>query len=139
MCALEDCHCQSYWTNTGAMDEVLYYLKYNIADVRNDVIQMVSGNIVDIVIDEEYRAGQREPRNREEIYAAMIVYGFLAYYDGRIKIPNKELMKEFEKALKDESFGEVMQIVKKSESTLKATVNYTPLIEVGASWSILLL
>ena len=122
VCALEDCHCQSYWTNTGAMDEVLYYLKYNIADVRNDVIQMVSGNIVEIVIDEEYRAGQREPRNREEIYAAMIVYGFLAYYDGRIKIPNKELMKEFEKALKDESFGEVMQIVKKSESTLKATL-----------------
>ena len=122
VCALEDCHCQSYWTNTGAMDEVLYYLKYNIADVRNDVIEMVSGNIVDIVIDEEYRAGQREPRNREEIYAAMIVYGFLAYYDGRIKIPNKELMKEFEKALKDESFGEVMQIVKKSESTLTATL-----------------
>ena len=31
----------------------------------------------------------------------MIVLGFLSYYDGYLKIPNKELMKEFEKALRD--------------------------------------
>ncbi|MEG1286392.1 MAG: AAA family ATPase, partial [Romboutsia sp.] len=28
--ALSNNYCQSYWTNTGAMDEVLEYLKYNI-------------------------------------------------------------------------------------------------------------
>ena len=37
----------------------------------------------------------------------MIVLGFLSYHDGYLKIPNKELMKEFEKALSDESFGYV--------------------------------
>ena len=123
VCALEDNYCQSYWTNTGRMDEVLYYLKYNIAEVRDDVIEMVSGNVVDIFIDEEFRAGQEAPKTREEIYSAMIVYGFLSYYDGTIRIPNKELMKEFEKALKDESFGEVMRIVKNSSNMLKATLN----------------
>ena len=56
-------------------------------------------------INEEYRAGQGAPRNKEEIYSAMIVLGFLSYYDGYLKIPNKKLMQEFEKALKDESFG----------------------------------
>ncbi|MGM9978520.1 MAG: AAA family ATPase [Clostridium sp.] len=120
--ALKNGYCENYWTSTGAMDEVLFYLKYNIADVKNDVIEMVAGNFIDITIDEEYRAGQREPRTKEEIYSAMIIYGFLSYYEGRIKIPNKELMKEFEKALKDESFGDVMQMVKKSETTLKATL-----------------
>ena len=123
VCALEDNYCQSYWTNTGRMDEVLYYLKYNISEVRDDVIEMVSGNVVDIFIDEEFRAGQEAPKTREEIYSAMIVYGFLSYYDGTIRIPNKELMKEFEKALKDESFGEVMRIVKNSSNMLKATLN----------------
>ena len=123
VCALEDNYCQSYWTNTGRMDEVLYYLKYNIAEVRDDVIEMVSGNVVDIFIDEEFRAGQEAPKTREEIYSAMIVYGFLSYYDGTIRIPNKELMKEFEKALKDESFGEVVRIVKNSSNMLKATLN----------------
>lgn len=99
VCALEDCYCKSYWTTTGAMDEVLFYLKYNIADVKDDVVEMIAGNKIDIIIDEEYRAGQGEPRTREEIYSAMIIYGFLAYYDGRIRIPNKELMKEFEKVI----------------------------------------
>ena len=97
--ALINNHCESYWTNTGAMDEVTEYLKYNILDIRDDVIEMVSGKEIDIIIDEEYRAGQGAPKNREEIYSAMIVLGFLSYYDGYLKIPNKELMKEYEKAL----------------------------------------
>ena len=66
-------------------------MKYNIAEVREDVIEMVAGNVVDIVIDEEFRAGQEAPETKEEIYSAMIVYGFLSYYDGTIRIPNKEL------------------------------------------------
>lgn len=53
----------------------------------------------------------------------MIIYGFLSYYDGTLRIPNKELMKEFEKALKDKSFGEVMLMVKNSANMLKATLN----------------
>lgn len=115
--------CRSYWTNTGAMDEVAEYLKYNIHDIREDVIEMVAGNEIDIIIDEEFRAGQRAPRTKEEIYSAMIVLGFLSYYDGYLRIPNKELMKEFEKALKDESFGYVSEIVENSKKMLKATVN----------------
>ncbi len=115
--------CRSYWTNTGAMDEVAEYLKYNIHEIREDVIEMVAGNEIDIIIDEEFRAGQRAPRTKEEIYSAMIVLGFLSYYDGYLRIPNKELMKEFEKALKDESFGYVSEIVENSKKMLKATVN----------------
>ena len=121
--ALVNKKCKSYWTNTGAMDEVSEYLKYNIHDIREDVIEMVAGNEIDIIIDEEFRAGQRAPRSKEEIYSAMIVFGFLSYYDGYLRIPNKELMKEFEKALKDESFGYVSQIVDNSKKMLKATVN----------------
>ena len=120
--ALKNRKCQSYWTSTGAMDEVLYYLKYNIAEVRDDVIEMVSGNSIDIILDEEYRAGQKTLETKQEIYSAMIVYGFLSYYERKKKIPNKEIMKEFEKALRDKSFGRVMDIVKNSEKMLKSTL-----------------
>lgn len=92
------------------MDEVTAYLKYNTLEVRDDVISMVSGEEIDITISEEFRAGQGEPKTKEEIYSAMIILGFLSYYDGYLKIPNKELMLEFEKALKDESFGYVSKI-----------------------------
>ncbi|MGL5087756.1 MAG: AAA family ATPase [Clostridium sp.] len=122
--ALQSKKCRSFWTNTGAMDEVAIYLKYNTLEIRDDVIQMVSGQEVDITIDEEFRAGQDAPKTKEEIYSAMIVLGFLSYYDGYLKIPNKELMKEFQKALKDESFGYVSEMIENSRNMLKATVNY---------------
>lgn len=121
--ALQNNYCESYWTNTGAMDEVAKYLKYNVLDIRDDVIEMVSGEEIDIIIDEEFRAGQGIPRTKEEIYSAMIVLGFLSYHDGYLKIPNRELMKEFEKALKDESFGYVSKIIESSNKMLKATVS----------------
>ena len=121
--ALQNGKCKSYWTNTGAMDEVSEYLKYNTLEIREDVIEMVTGEEIDIHIDEEFRAGQKAPRTREEIYSAMIILGFLAYHDGYLKIPNQELMKEFEKALKDEEFGEVAEIIDNSRKLLKATLN----------------
>jgi hypothetical protein len=121
--ALQSKKCKSYWTNTGAMDEVAEYLKYNTLDIRDDVIEMVAGDEIDITINEEFRAGQGAPRTKEEIYSAMIILGFLSYHDGYLKIPNKELMKEFEKALKDKSFGYVSKIIESSKRMLKATVN----------------
>ena len=121
--ALQNNYCESYWTNTGAMEEVAQYLKYNTLDVRDDVIEMVAGAEIDVFIDEEFRAGQKAPRTREEIYSAMIVLGFVSYYDGYLKIPNKELMREFEKALKDKSFGYVSEIIHNSRKMLKATVS----------------
>ncbi len=121
--ALQNSYCESYWTNTGAMDEVAEYLKYNTLEIRDDVIEMVAGGEIDITIKEEFRAGQEPPKNKKEIYSAMIILGFLSYYDGYLKIPNKELMFEFEKALEDKSFGYVSNIIENSRKMLKATVN----------------
>lgn len=122
VCALEDAACQSYWTRTGRMDEVLFFLKYNIDEVRDDVIQMVNDTPVRININEEYSAGQDNPANKKEIYSAMIIYGFLSYYDGELSIPNKELMLEFETALEDDDFGYVAELVRNSSEVLSATL-----------------
>ncbi|MBU3106978.1 AAA family ATPase [Clostridium gasigenes] len=121
--ALENDNCESYWTNTGAMDEVAEYLKYNTLEIRDDVIEMVAGGEIDITIKEEFRAGQEPPKTKKEIYSAMIVLGFLSYYDGYLKIPNQEIMLQFEKALEDEEFGYVSEIIENSRKMLKATVN----------------
>ena len=90
--ALENGICRSYWTNTGRMDEVLFYLKYNIGAVKDDVIRMINNTSVRIKIKKNYSAGQEAPKTREEIYSAMITYGFLSYHKGVLRIPNKELM-----------------------------------------------
>ena len=121
--ALINGKCRSYWTRSGKMDEVLFFLKYNIGEVRDDVVKMVNHMPVRIEILNEYTAGQGSPTNREEIYAAMIIYGLLSYHDEELGIPNKELMLEFQKALKDEDFGYVAELVRNSEEILNATLN----------------
>ncbi len=97
--ALINGRCQSYWTRTGRMDEVLFFLKYNFCEVRYDVIKMVSGLPVRMEIMVEYAAGQKPPADKEQIYSAMIGYGLLSYYDGALFIPNKELMLEYHKII----------------------------------------
>ena len=123
ICSLEDGYCQSYWTRTGKMDEVLFFLKYNIGEVRDDVIKMVGNIPVKLEIKKEYTAGQGNPVNRKEIYSAMIIYGLLSYHDGELCIPNKELMIEFENALEDDDFGYVAELVRNSHEILDATLN----------------
>ncbi|MDE7478517.1 MAG: ATP-binding protein [Lachnospiraceae bacterium] len=121
ICALEDETCQSYWTRTGKMDEVLFFLKYNISEVRDDVVKMINDIPVIIDIKQEYSAGQEHPANRKEIYSAMAIYGLLSYYDGELRIPNKELMIEVENALEDDDFGYVAELVRNSDEVLRAT------------------
>lgn len=104
------------------MDEVLYFLKYNIDDVRDDVVRMVNGFSVIVDIKKEFSAGQGNPSVRKDIYAAMIIYGLLSYYDGGLRIPNKELMIEFEDALEDDDFGYVAELVRSSDEILNAAL-----------------
>ena len=52
----------------------------------------------------------------------LVVYGFLSYENGRLSIPNKELMMKFEASLEDKSLGYVSDLVIRSEDMLKATL-----------------
>ena len=113
--------CQSYWTNTGPMDEILYYLKNDIDAVRNDVVKMITGIPLEIKL-RGYGAEQIELNNRNQILSAMTIYGFLSYCDEELRIPNKELRMKFDEALEDKSMGAVSELVMKSNEMLKATI-----------------
>ncbi|MGN1044307.1 MAG: AAA family ATPase [Acutalibacteraceae bacterium] len=119
--ALSDGICQSYWTNTGPMDEISYYIENNVEEVRNDIVQMISGISVNIHL-EGYSAEQVNLNTRDEILSAMAVYGFLSYYDETLAIPNKELRMKFDYALKNHHMGEISKLVLKSNQMLEATL-----------------
>ena len=120
--ALSDGVCQSYWTNTGPMDEISYYIENNVEEVRNDIVQMVSGISVNIHL-EGYGAEQINLNTRDEILSAMTVYGFLSYHNETFTIPNKELRMKFDYALKNHQMGEISNLVLKSNQMLEATLN----------------
>lgn len=120
--ALQFNNLANYWTSSGPYDEIYYYIRNNISDVRDDLALMISGESVTAKI-QEYAATSMNLSTRDEIYSAMVVYGFLSYFNGKVCIPNRELMEKFDELLvKNKSLGYVYRLAKESEKMLKATL-----------------
>lgn len=79
----------NYWTSAGPYDEIYYYIENNIAAVRDDLAVMVSGASVPAKVL-EYAATTMKLQTKNEIFSAMVVYGFLSYENGKVSIPNKD-------------------------------------------------
>ncbi len=75
----------SYWTSSGPYDELFYYIRANVDAVKDDVALMVADNPVPAKI-QEYAATSLELKTRDEIFSAMVVYGFLNYENGYMRM-----------------------------------------------------
>ena len=113
--------CLNYWTETGPMNEIADCIENNADAVREDIVRMVAGIEVEVDL-QGYSAVELQLDSRDEILSAMVVYGFLSYHDGYLRIPNHELMEKYQRVLARESMGEVKQIVEQSKEMLKATL-----------------
>lgn len=120
-CALTNGTCRNYWTETGPMNEIADCIEHNVDAVREDIVKMVSGITVSAKLN-GYSAVEQRLETRNEILSAMVVYGFLSYFDGQLKIPNHELMEKFEAVLSRESMGDIKQIVDHSREILRTTL-----------------
>ncbi|MCC8139459.1 MAG: ATP-binding protein [Lachnospiraceae bacterium] len=119
--ALTNNNLGSYWTSSGPYDELFYYIGANVDQVKDDVALLVADIPVPAKV-REYAATSMELKTRDEIFSAMVVYGFLNYEDGYVSIPNKELMDKFaEMVQKEESLGNVYRLTKESGRMLRAT------------------
>ncbi|MGN0404000.1 MAG: AAA family ATPase [Bariatricus sp.] len=120
--ALANNNTGNYWTSSGPYDEIFYYIENNTDDVKDDLALMVSGIPVVAKI-QEYAATSMNLQTRNEIFSAMVVYGFLTYENGKVMIPNKELMEKFSDMLrKESSLGYVYRLAKESDRMLRATL-----------------
>lgn len=120
--ALTNNNLGNYWTSSGPYDEIFFYVRNNVDDIRDDLALMVSGESVSAKI-REYAATSMNLTTKDEIFSAMVVYGFLSSENGTVSIPNKELMDRFEDMLmKESSLGYVYRLAKESERMLHATL-----------------
>ena len=121
--ALTNNNLGNYWTSSGPYDEIYYYIDHNTDAVRDSLALMVSGIPVRANV-REYAATAMNLTDRDEIFSAMTVYGFLSYEKGHVRIPNRELMERFDDMLqKQPSLGYVHQLARDSEKMLQATLN----------------
>lgn len=122
VCALSDGQLASYWTSSGPYDEIFYYIRNDLEHIRDDLALMVCGESVDARIG-EFAAFSMDLKTKNQIYSAMVVYGLLTYDDGRVLIPNRELMLKYDELLQTEdSLGYVYRLAARSAQMLKATL-----------------
>lgn len=120
--ALTNNNLGNYWTSSGPYNEIYYYVNHNVAAVRDDLAQMVAAIPVCANV-REYAAVSMNLTTKDEIFSAMVVYGFLSYAGGRVNIPNKELMDKFcEMLMKEPSLGYMHRLAVESSKMLKATL-----------------
>ncbi|MFG6393041.1 MAG: ATP-binding protein [Lachnospiraceae bacterium] len=123
VCALTDNQIRNYWTSSGPYDEIFYYIKNNIEAVRDDLVLMMAEEGIEAEI-QNYTAASMKLDTKDEIYSAMVVYGLLAYENGKVFVPNREIMEQFRKLLMSkETLGYVYRLARESEKMLKATLS----------------
>ena len=121
--ALTNNNLGNYWTSAGPYDEIFYYIANDVAEVRDDLALMAAGESIPVKI-REYAATSQNLKTKEEIFSAMVVYGFLTCEKGRVSIPNKELMDKFaDMLMKETSLGYVYSLAKESTRMLNATLH----------------
>ncbi len=119
--ALEDNQLGSFWTSSGPYDEIYYYVKNDISNIKDDIALMMTGTPI-LANVQEYASTSMELKTKDEIYSAMVVYGFLSYANGYISIPNKELMDKFADMVRQKpTFGYMYRLAIQSTKMLEAT------------------
>ena len=119
--ALKNDELSSYWTDSGPYSEIYYCVKHNIDAVRDDLARMIAGEPVPANM-RNYAASSMSFSTKDEIFSAMVVYGFLTYYKGCVSIPNHELMLKFQEVMEKDGMKYIAKLVKRSEETLAATL-----------------
>lgn len=115
--ALANNNLGNYWTSSGPYDEIYYYIENNVAEVRDELALMAAGEAIPVKI-REYAATSRQLKTKEEIFSAMVVYGFLSYEKGKVSIPNRELEEAIQQ-IKDRKY--VLKFQEKIGETPKYT------------------
>ena len=122
VCAFMDNQLSNYWVSSGKYDSIFTYIQYNVDQIQNDLTLMFAGEKIATGI-QEYAATAQELKTKEEIYSAMVVYGLLTYENGKVFIPNKELMSSYAAMMKNEqSLGYVYRLANVSSQMLQATL-----------------
>jgi len=123
MTAINEQWCDNYWGRTGAFDAVSDYIDMNYKGLRDDIIDLLSGGRC-AVDPAGFSNDISEVRSRDDVLTVLIHLGYLTY-DRREQecfVPNMEVAKELENAIKANNWKEVIDALTLSKDLLKATL-----------------
>lgn len=115
--------CDNYWSKTGAYDAVADYINMNYEGLKDDIIKLLAG---ERCAEDPAGFGNdlSDIRSRDDVLTVLIHLGYLSF-DRREQecfIPNKEVAKEMENAIKAKNWKGVVDALNQSRELLKATL-----------------
>ena len=122
--ALERHKVDSYWRNTSAFGTINTFITMNYAGLKEDVLAMLSGEKV-MVDTECFQNDLTEIHSKDDALTALIHLGYLGYDKDMLSayIPNYEVAKAFQSALKTGTWKEISASISKCDELLIATIN----------------
>ena len=115
--------CDNYWSKTGAYDAVADYINMNYEGLKDDIIDMLSGNRSK-VDPKGFGNDLSDVRSCDDVLTVLIHLGYLTY-DRRAPecfVPNWEVAGEMENAIKANKWENVVKALSLSEKLLEATL-----------------
>ena len=114
----------SYWRNTSAFGTINNFIMMNYSGLKEDVLTMLSGGKV-MVDTDCFQYDLAEIHSKDDALTALIHLGYLGYDADMLSayIPNYEVAKAFQSALKTGEWKDVAASISKCDTLLMATIS----------------
>ena len=121
--AIRNDWCENYWSKTGTYDSVADYIDMNYEGLKDDIIKLLAGDRC-VVDPAGFSNDISDVRSRDDVLTVLIHLGYLTYdrCEQECFIPNLEVAKEMENAVKANNWKGVVDALKQSRDLLNATL-----------------
>ena len=106
--ALEEGVCRDYWSQTGGFSELKEYITMDFDGLGETITRLLGGE--DAAVNVFGFSNDLDSfQDKDEVLTALVHLGYLTVRDGKVRIPNRELLEEFGGTVKRLSWGEVSE------------------------------
>ncbi|MBR5337930.1 MAG: AAA family ATPase [Lachnospiraceae bacterium] len=114
----------SYWSRTESFESLKDYLDMDFDGLQQSIIKMIAGESCSVDTG-SFGNDMSIINNRDDVLTLLIHLGYLVYDDEHqtVRIPNKEVLQEFERSVRNGKHTETMKLVMGAEQLLQDTIN----------------